>query len=111
MTFPIRITFKGFSSSPTVEDHVHQRARRLEHHHGRITECRVVLQAPHRHHRQGRLYDVRIDLAVPGGELFVHQGTQANHAHEDIAVTVRDAFNAMERKLTHFMRKRGGHAA
>ncbi len=110
MTFPIQITFKGFSSSPAVEDQVHERARRLEHNHDRITDCRVVLAAPHRHHRKGRLYDVRIDLVVPGGELFVHQGAHDDHAHEDIAVAVRDAFNAMERKLTHFMRKRDDHA-
>jgi ribosome-associated translation inhibitor RaiA len=111
VTFPIQITFKGFPSSPAVDHPVRDRARRLEHHHGRITDCRVVLEAPHRHHRKGKLYDVRIDLVVPGGELFVHPGGQANHAHEDIAVAIRDAFNAMERKLIQFVRKRGDHAA
>jgi hypothetical protein len=28
-----------------------------------------MIEAPHRHHRQGKRYHVRIDITVPGDEL------------------------------------------
>ena len=108
MTYPVQITFKGFDTSEAVENRVRERAARLERHHRSITDCRVVLEAPHRHHRKGRIYTVRIDLVVPGGELVVTHDAHDKHAHEDINVAIRDAFLAMERKLADFARKRGG---
>ena len=35
--------------------------------------CRVIVEAPHRHHRKGKAYEVRIDLTVPGGELVINR--------------------------------------
>ena len=32
-----------------------------------------LVAQPHRHHRGGRLYSVRIDLIVPGGEIVVNR--------------------------------------
>lgn len=68
----------------------------------------MVVEAPHRYHRKGRLYTARIDIVVPGGELVVNHETHDKHAHEDINVTIRDAFVAMERKLAEFAHKRSG---
>ena len=108
MSFPVQITFKGFSSSEAVEARIRERAERLDRHHKRITDCHVVVEAPHRQHRKGKLYNLRIDLVVPGGELVVNQEGHDRHAHEDIYVAIRDAFNAMERQLAAFSQKRTG---
>ena len=32
----------------------------------RITSCRVMVELPHRRHRTGNAYHVRIDLRLPG---------------------------------------------
>lgn len=95
-------------SSDAVEAEVRDRAAKLEQFFDRITSCRVVVELPHQHHRKGKLYQVRIDITVPGREIAVtHEGPQ-NHAHEDVYVAIRDAFNAAGRRLEDYARQRRG---
>lgn len=108
MSVPLQITFRNFPHSEAVEARIRERADKLELHHKRITDCRVVVESPHRHHHKGKLYHLRIDLLVPGGELLVNSDSHDKHAHEDIYVAIRDAFDALERKLEEFARKGSG---
>jgi ribosomal subunit interface protein len=94
-------------SSAAVEERIHERVGRLERIFDRITTCHVTVQAPHQHHHKGRIFDVRVDLRVPGAELVTkHEGSQ-NHAHEDVYVALRDAFDAAERRLEDFVQRHG----
>jgi cold shock CspA family protein len=70
--------------------------------------CRVVVEAPHRHREKGNLFHLGIDLKIPGKELVVTKEHHDNHAHEDIYVVVRDAFNAMQRQLEEHTRIQRG---
>ncbi len=80
----------------------------LERYSDRITGCHVVVAKPHRHHRDGNLYSVRIDLVVPGSELVVNRNHPLDHAHEDVFVALRDSFLAARRRLEdHARRMRG----
>jgi len=92
-------------------DHVAQLERLSD----RITGCHVVIAQPHRHHREGRLYSVRIDLVVPGGEIVVNRDHHLDHAHEDVFVALRDSFLAARRRLEDRVRRMRGveklHAA
>ena len=106
MTAPLQISFHNIAPSEAIEARVRERVARLERHHKRITDCRVVIEAPHRRHRHGKLYQLRIDVVVPGGELVINNATHDKHAHEDVYVAIRDAFEAMERKLAQFSRRR-----
>ena len=56
--------------------------------------CDVTIEAPHRHHHKGKLYKVRIDIGMPGKDVHVNQEGPKNHAHEDVYVAIRDAFDA-----------------
>jgi cold shock CspA family protein/ribosome-associated translation inhibitor RaiA len=88
----------------TAYDHIDE----LERAYGRITGCHVVIAQPHRHHQQGGLYSVSIDLVVPGGEIVVNREHSRDHAHEDVYVAMRDAFLAARRRLEdHTRRIRG----
>ena len=93
------ITYRGVSPTPTIENKVRQRLRRLERHHPRVMACRVMVEAPHRHQAKGVLYCVRLDVTVPGHELVVNRDPKAHQAHEEVLTAVRDAFDAMERQL------------
>lgn len=104
MQIPLRIAFLNMSRSEAVEADVRKRAARLERFFDHITGCRVVIEAPHRHHRHGKLYDVRIDICVPGMEILVSRNGPHNQAHEDVYVAVRDAFEAATRKLQDYVR-------
>lgn len=80
----------------------------LEQVHRRMTGCHVVIGMPHRRHRVGGLYSVRVDIVVPEGEIVVNREQHDNHAHEDAFVAIRDAFDAAKRRLEdHSRRLRG----
>jgi cold shock CspA family protein len=53
---------------------------------------------------QGKLFNVKIDLMVPGKELVV-----TRKCNEDIYVAIRDSFDALVRQLEEHSRKRHGH--
>ena len=59
-------------------------------------------------HRQGTIYHVRVDLTVPGGEVVVNREPGEDHAHEDLHVAIRDAFDAARRRLQDRMRRLDG---
>lgn len=107
MEFPLEITFRDIPSIPKVEEEIRDRATKLQQLYGRIVLCRVVIEAPHRHHHKGNLYQVRIHLGVPGEDLYVNR-EGGNHAHEDVHVAVRDAFQAAHRQLLDYVDRRHG---
>jgi hypothetical protein len=59
--------------------------------------CRVVVESPHRHHHEGVLYNVRIEIRVPDAELVVKQ-----QPDKDLDVAIRDAFDSARRQLEPF---------
>ena len=102
MQLPLQISFRDFPPSEAIETKIRQQAEKLNRFHDRIISCRVVVEAPHRHHRQGNIYHVRIDLTVPQGELVINRNPSQNHAHEDLYVAIRDAFAAARRRLQSY---------
>ena len=108
MQLPLQITFRGFPHSDAVEANIREKANKLDQFYSRIMNCRVMVEARHRHHHQGNLYHVRIELTVPGKELVVSRERHDEQAHEDIYVAIRDAFDDAKRLLEdHARRQRG----
>ncbi|HUI28163.1 MAG TPA: HPF/RaiA family ribosome-associated protein [Candidatus Kryptonia bacterium] len=105
MQVPVQITFRDMKPSEAVEARILERAAKLEAYYDRIISCRVIVEAPHRHHHQGKLFHIRIDVKVPDGELVVSREPAEHHAHEDVFVAVRDAFNAVQRRLEDYARR------
>jgi cold shock CspA family protein/ribosome-associated translation inhibitor RaiA len=99
MAIPIEITFRNMESSVAIEAQLRERAEALERFFPGIIACRAVVELAHRHHRQGKLFHIRIRVAVPGREIVVDRGPAEHHAHEDVAVAIRDAFDAARRQL------------
>lgn len=108
MQLPLQISFRGIAHSDAVEASIQERAGRLEQFYGRITSCRVIVETPHKHHHKGNLFHVRIDLRVPGAEMVVGRDPAAHHAHEDVFVAIRDAFDAAQRQLEDYVRRARG---
>ena len=105
MQIPLEVTFHNMDHSDAVEANVRERAAKLERYFDRIVGCRVVVEAPHKHSRKGKIFEVRIDVSVPGKEIIVNRNGVNNHAHEDVYVAIRDAFNAAGRQLEDHARK------
>jgi len=108
MDLPLQITFRNMPPSPAVEESIRKRADRLDRFSKHIMTCRVIVEAPHRHHHQGTRYHVRIDLTVPGGELAVSREPAMHREYEDVYVAIRDAFDAAVRQLEDYVRRHRG---
>lgn len=92
-------------SSPAIDSAIRRHAARLSAIYPRIVNCRVLVEAPHRHQRRGHLYRVRIDLKVPGAELVVGRCPSKCEEHQDFYVALRDAFRAARRELSAHVAK------
>jgi ribosomal subunit interface protein len=108
MQLPLQITFRNLDRSEALEADIREKAEKLDQFFEHIMRCRVVVEAHHKHHRKGNIYHVRIDITVPGHELVVSREPKDHHAHEDVYVTVRDAFDAAKRQLEDYSRKLRG---
>lgn len=109
MKLPLEIVFRNLEPSEAIEARLRERAEKLEKFYPDIMSCRVVVEAHHKHHHKGNLYHVRIDLTVPEAELIASREPHDHHAHEDVYVAMRDAFDAMRRQLEDYARRRRGH--
>lgn len=109
MNYEPNITFHNIGNSDAIKQDVLDHIEKLDQFHDRITGCRVVIDAPHKHQKKGNIYDIRIDVLIPGGEIIINKEPGQNHAHEDIYVAIRDAFNAAKRKLEDHVRKHSVH--
>lgn len=108
MPLPLEIAFHNMDHSNAVETRVREKVGRLEKLSDRLTHCRVTIEAPHKHHRKGNTYRVRILLSAPQGQVAVSHDPGDAHAHEDIYVAIRDAFDAAERQLKDHRQKQRG---
>lgn len=101
----LQVTFRKMEPSPFVRGRIRERADKLERFHERIIGCRVVVEAPHRHHHKGKLYAVSVEVKVPGSTITSHRNPGGHHSHEDVYVAVRDAFDAVERQIQDYLRR------
>jgi ribosomal subunit interface protein len=103
MEIPLQITGRNFELTEAIESEIRQKAEKLDKFYDRIVRCRVVVESPHRHRHQGKLYNILIYMTLPGSELIVKR-----KPHEDLYVVIRDSFNAAQRKLEDFARLQRG---
>jgi ribosome-associated translation inhibitor RaiA len=111
VSVPVSVVFRNMEASPTVQSAALRHMAKLGRKYGRIVSCRVTVEAPHRHHRKGRLFLANVDLMLPGRVITTKDTGKNKHAHEDVNVALRDAFDAAARQLQdYFRRKQSGGA-
>ena len=123
MLMPPDITFRGIPDSQKLEAAVLDRMSWLEHFYADIVSCRVLIDAPDRHRRDGRHFHVTIELTVPHGPPIVVSHAPSLHAWLKDAgadahmkqnetdsvrrfrhVAIREAFDMARRRLQDFAR-------
>jgi ribosome-associated translation inhibitor RaiA len=67
----------------------------------------LTVEARHRHHHQGNVYHVSLNLHLPGRDIAVSHDPELNHAHEDVYVALRDACDAAKKQLASLERFSG----
>lgn len=103
MQLPLQVTFRDVPHSGVLENHIILKAEKLNQFYSRIMCCRVVIEMVQKHHHQGKLFNVRLDLTVPGEELPVTHGI-----NENIYIALREAFAVARRRLEEFSRLQKG---
>ena len=111
------LTFRNVRSPALAEKWLRDEIAKLTTFYPRIMACRVAVESPHRHHRLGSQYHIRIDVTVPGGEIVIkHEPSLltrarqmgetklAKHlelktAHKNLRQAIDDAFKVAGRRL------------
>lgn len=106
MHTPVQITFHGVDCSEVVRGLIEEKVEWLERFYGRIVGCRVVVELPHRHHRQGNTYHVRIDLKLPGADIIVNREPSSRTDATDLHAAITWAFEAARRQLEQHVERR-----
>jgi cold shock CspA family protein/ribosome-associated translation inhibitor RaiA len=126
MKLPLQVTYRNMESSPMIEDWIREEASKLETFYDQIMGCRVALEVPHRHHRRGTPYHIRVDLTLPGKELVIkrmpslidrprkgveremRKHLEVETPHRNLRLAIHDAFKAAGRRLQDFSRRQRG---
>ena len=105
----MQIVFHNLQPSASLEANIRKRVAKLEEVHGRLTNCRVSVEALHRQHRTGNVYEVHIELAAPGKTIVVsHEPHHVSERHRKPTPrnAVSDAFKIAEKRLKMFKAQR-----
>lgn len=124
--FPLQITFRNIKPPAEAELWIRLEAAKLETFYNRIMGCRVAVDSPHRHRREGSPYHLRIDLTMPGGELVIkhepslrtrarqlHEAEIKKHLevrteHKRLRQAIHDTFMIAGRRLQDYARRQRG---
>ena len=111
---PLQITYRDVMQSDAIDELIREETDRLERFYPRIVSCHVTIERAHRHIPMGAPFHVRIEIALPGGQVTIKADPQARResdaygVHKDAALTVREAFRRAKRRIQDFSRLRRG---
>ena len=89
--------------SAALDTRIREDAAKLEEFYQGIISCHVVVEEQGRHQQQGRWFNVRIAVHLPGNDLTVNRDHD-----EDVYVALRDAFASLTRRLEDIARRQHG---
>lgn len=102
---PLHITCQDIRLTENLRTTLRKHVDKLETFYSRIQRCDVVISSPHRHHRKGKIFHIRVQLHIPGNDVHVNREPEKDGAHEDLFVALRDTFQAVERQLATHVQK------
>ena len=103
MKLPLEISARDVRINGETEALIRDKALKLDRFYDQIIGCRVKVDVPHRSQRRGIMYNVRIDITVPGGELIVKR-----EPDEDLHVAIVNSFETAQRRLTGYADRQRG---
>lgn len=104
METPVQIVARGFALNSWWRDKILRKAGKLTEFCSWITHCRVVAESRHKHSHKDRMYNVRIDISIPGRLLVIDR-----EAEPTLNAAIDKAFDAAERRLEERVRVNRRH--
>lgn len=105
MQLPLQVTFRNTESSEAVRADIEAHAAKLEQIFDGIVSCRVAVEAVTRRGQTGKLFNVRVDLGVPGREIVTTGKGFKSLVHADVRMAVKEAFTNAARALEEYAQK------
>lgn len=100
MIEPVEVHFHGIEKSQAVEQRVRQKVAKLEKHFGRMTSCRVGIEAPQRTPQKPKVLQIKIEIGVPRrAPIVISHERKGSHANAELQLAIRDAFDVALRKV------------
>jgi len=90
------VSFRDVRASAGLVSDIERRVAALDRYYKPITSCRVLIERATHRHASGNRYHVRIDLAVPGGQVVVKEqpATRARARADSVKITKQDELAA-----------------
>jgi hypothetical protein len=106
---PMEISFHGVAVSPRHEARLRREAERLHRFARGLVSCRVAVERPGRSRHTANPWRVRVEVTMPPGkDLVVSKTSRDDEAPDALLLTVREAFQALERRLKRTVALRRG---
>ncbi len=103
MKLQLEISARDVRINDETEALIREKASKLDRFYDQIIGCRVKVDMPHRSQRSGLMYNVRIDITVPGGDLIVKR-----EPDEDLHVAIVNSFDTAQRRVKEYAEKQRG---
>jgi len=103
MVLQPQICFSDFPPSPALHAHIKNKIKKLESFCPNAMRCHVHVRQSQKHKHQGKLFEVGIELNVPGKRLSVHRN------NENVYIAIRDAFKAIRLSVQRFRQRQRGN--
>ncbi len=100
----LSVTFRQVSCSDDFVRHIKAKGEKLRRTHCGIERCRVVIEKPHRRHRNGNRVRVNVSLSLPGKRFFA--SSETGNQPEDIGTALSAAFDSLENSVNGFVHRR-----
>ena len=101
METPFRLDLRNVELPASIERRIARKVTKLERIFGGIIGCHLALERPSSQpHKAGR-FDARLEISVPGKAIVI-----TRQQTENLAVAVREAFDAGIRQLEEYARMR-----
>lgn len=104
MQVPLQVAFRHMERSEEIETLVREKVAKLGDFSDQIVSCHVVVEPKGKQ----RLYDVRINLTLPGIEISVSHEPSNHPEYKDVQVALRDAFDSAVRQIEDSIRRKRG---
>jgi hypothetical protein len=99
MDFKFEIIFRNMPDTKAIRRHIEREAEILSQKFEGIQDCRVYFDLPYHHRYPGNIYDLQIDVKVPGHQVKVQRKPSAEGSAGDVFSLLREAFEELSVKL------------
>jgi ribosomal subunit interface protein len=103
MELPVQIAARGVELGSETESLIRQHVDKLGRYYDRIMGIRVMVEVPQRQMGEPIVYNIHIDMTIPGGEVVVKR-----QAHPELHTAIQRAFDAARRRLQDYARRQRG---